>query len=157
MRIHHFTVPARDPQRVARALAEILDARVIPMPHPHGNLLVYAGDADGSAIEVWPAALRGSADGRELELRELPLPEAWPHHAYITSDACDPQRVLEIFAREGWQAALVHNGPPHAGFDLVRGRIENQTPIEIGGREMRAQYERFFREATAGALAARGA
>ena len=68
MRIHHFTIPARDPERVARVLAELLGARVIPLPHPHGSLLVYAGDADGSAIEVWPAATRGGA-AREHELR----------------------------------------------------------------------------------------
>ena len=126
----------------------MLGARVIPMPHPQGSLLVYAGDADGSAIEVWPAAMRGSADERELQLRDLPLPEAWPHHAYVTSDVSDPDRVLAVFAREGWQAERVHNGPPHSGFCLVRGRIENQTQIEVGGPEMRAQYERFLREAT---------
>jgi catechol 2,3-dioxygenase-like lactoylglutathione lyase family enzyme len=154
MRIHHFTVPARDPERVARVLAEILGARVIPLPHPQGTRLVYAGDADGSAIEVWPAALRGSDDQRELQLRDMPLPEAWPHHAYVTSDAADPDRVLAIFAREGWQAERVHNGPAHAGFALVRGRIENHTQIEIGGRAMRTQYERFFREAAARANAA---
>ena len=68
--------------------------------------LVYAGDADGTAIEVWPAGTRG----------------------------------------EGWKAEKVHNRPPHAGFGLVRGWIENQTTIEIGGREMREQYERFFRD-----------
>jgi catechol 2,3-dioxygenase-like lactoylglutathione lyase family enzyme len=149
MRIHHFTVPARDPERVARALAEMLGARVIPMPHPQGSLLVYAGDADGSAIEVWPAALRGSVDERELQLRDLPLPEAWPHHSYVTSDVSDPDRVLAVFAREGWHAERVHNGPPHSGFSLVRGRIENQTQIEIGSPEMRTEYERFLREATA--------
>src|SRR5262245_61101156 len=99
MRIHHFTIPAQNPERVAGALAEMLGARVIPMPHPHGCWLVYAGDADGSAIEVWPAALRGSSDQAELQLRDLPLPEAWPHHAYVTSDASDPDRILEIFAR----------------------------------------------------------
>jgi hypothetical protein len=145
MRIHHFTVPARDPVRVANVLAEVFGARVIPIPHPEGTLLVYGGDADGTAIEVWPAALRGEVGTHELRLREdLPMPAAWPHHAYVTSDACDTDRVLAIFAREGWRAEKVHNGPPHAGFGLVRGWIENHTGIEIGGSEMRAQYERFF-------------
>lgn len=59
MRIHHFTIPAYDPERVARVLAELLGARVIPLAHPQGTQLVYADDADGSAIEVWPAATRG--------------------------------------------------------------------------------------------------
>ena len=149
MKIHHFTIPATDPERVARVLAELLGARVIPLPHPEGNRLVYAGDADGSAIEVWPAATRGPAGSDEVGPRDLPLPEDWPHHAYVTTDASDADRILAAFAREGWKAHRVQNGPPHAGFTLVRGWVENQTCIEIGGAEMRAEYERFFREATA--------
>ena len=148
MRIHHFTVPAHDTARVARVLAEVLGARVIPIPHPVGTLLVYAGDADGSAIEVWPAGSRGDAGGHELELTALPLPERWPHHAYVSSDACDADQVLAAFGREGWRAETVRNGPPgDRGFSLVRAWIENHTPIEIVGGEMRAEYERFFAKA----------
>lgn len=150
MRIHHFTIPAHDPKRVAGVLAELLGARVVPMPHPHDSLLVYAGDTDGSAIEVWPAATRGAVGGHDLELSNLPLPEAWPHHAYVTTDVCDADAILAAFTREGWKAERVYNGPPNGGFGLVRCWIENHAPIEIGGREMREEYERFFREATAG-------
>jgi catechol 2,3-dioxygenase-like lactoylglutathione lyase family enzyme len=153
MRIHHFTVPAHDPERVANVLADLLGARVIALPHPIGTRLVYAGDADGSAIEVWPATLRGGVGEHELTLRDLPLPQAWPHHGYITTDASDPERILAVFAREGWRAEKVHNGPPGGGFSLVRGWIENYTPIEIGGSEMRVQYERFFAEMTGRARA----
>ena len=52
--------------------------------------------------------------------------------------------MLAIFAREGWRAEKAQNGPPHAGFSLVRGWIENHTAIEIGGSDMRQEYERFF-------------
>jgi hypothetical protein len=149
MKIHHFTIPAQDPTRVAAALAELLGARVIPMPHPHDALLVYAGDRDGSAIEVWPAGLRGSADGKELVQSDLPLPSSWPHHAYVTSETATSDRVLEVFAREGWRAERVHNGPPGAGFSLVRGFIENRIPIEIGGSDQRVEYEHFFARALA--------
>jgi hypothetical protein len=124
-------------------LAEILGARVLPLPHPVGTLLVYADDPDGSVIEVWPAGLRVNASATDLELRDLPLPEAWPHHAYVTSDACDTKTILAIFEREGWWAELAHNGPPNGGFSLVRGRIENHTAIELGGADMRQQYEAF--------------
>jgi hypothetical protein len=156
MRIHHFTIPAHEPERVARVLAELLGARVIPIPHPRGTLLVYAGDSDGSVIEVWPAAARCDVGSHELELRDLPLPEAWPQHAYITSEASTPEQVLAVFAREGWRAEKVRNGPPHAGFSLVRGWIENHAAIEIGDGEMRAEYERFFRENLAPQLATGG-
>jgi catechol 2,3-dioxygenase-like lactoylglutathione lyase family enzyme len=151
MKLHHFTMPATDPARVAAVLAELLGGRVIPLPHPAGNFLVYAGDADGSAIEVWPAATRGGVGDHELTTSDLPLPEAWPHHAYVTSDAADTDTIVRIFAREGWRAELVRNGPPQAGFSLVRGWIENQIVIELGGRDMREQYERFFQQSVQGA------
>jgi catechol 2,3-dioxygenase-like lactoylglutathione lyase family enzyme len=151
MRIHHFTIPAYDTERVARVLAELLGARVIALPHPHGTRLVYAGDGDGTAIEIWPAGTRGQAGGQELELSDLPLPERWPHHAYLTSDACDADQVMAVFAREGWLAKRVHNGPPGSGFSLVRGWIENHASIEIGTSAMRAEYERFFAQLIAGA------
>lgn len=150
MRIHHVSLPAHEPARVARVLAELFGARVVPLPHPEGTLLVYGGDDDGTALEIWPAATRGGVGARELTQRDLPLPEDWPHHAFVTSASCDEDAIVEVFAREGWRAERVHNGPPHAGFSLVRGWIENHATIEIGGREMRAQYERFFREVVAG-------
>jgi hypothetical protein len=144
MRIHHFTVPAREPARVAAALAELLGARVLPLPHPQSALLVYAGDQDGTAIEVWPAGTRGSSGDGQLVETDLPLPEAWPHHAFVTSEVCDSDAILALFAREGWRAERAHNGPPHEGFSLVRGWLENHTTIELGGSDMRAEYERFF-------------
>jgi hypothetical protein len=110
---------------------------------------VYAGDDDGSAIDVWPAETRGAVGDHDLAARDLPLPEAWPHHAYVTTDAVDAAGILAAFAREGWTAQRVRNGPPHGpGFELVRGWIENQTCIEIGGADQRAEYERFFAMAT---------
>jgi hypothetical protein len=143
MRIHHVTVPARQPERVAQVLAELLGARVIPISHPRGTLLVTAGDPDGTAIEVWPANLRGGVGEHELNLRELPLPEAWPHHAFVSTDAHDADGILAVFARAGWKAEKVRNGPPNHGFSLVRGWIEDHTAIEVVGPEMRLEYERF--------------
>lgn len=61
MKIHHFTVPAADPARVASVLAELLGACAVPLPHSSGSFIVH--DGAGTAIEVWPASLRaGSGD-----------------------------------------------------------------------------------------------
>jgi hypothetical protein len=144
MKIHHFTIPARDPGHVAQVLAGLLGARAVPLPHSGGSYIVSAGDVDGTAIEIWPASLRAAPGDSELAPSELPLPESWPHHAYLTSDACDAKDILAVFEREGWRAECVHNGPPGGGFSLVRGWIENHWAIELGGNEMRAQYEQFF-------------
>jgi hypothetical protein len=107
-------------------------------------LLVYAGDADGTAIEVWPVNLRGGVGEHELTLRDLPQPEAWPHHAYVSTETTDADGILTVFAREGWKAEKVRNGPPGLGFSLVRGWIENHAAIELVGPDMRLEYERFF-------------
>ena len=85
MKIHHVTIPAHDPGHVASVLAEILGARVHKLPHPAENHLVYGGDADGSAIEVWPVGTRGGVGDADLCASDLPMPERWPHHAYITT------------------------------------------------------------------------
>ena len=135
MRIHHVTVPARDPERVANVLAEILGARVVPIPHPTGTLLVYAGDADGTAIEVWPAGARAKLGEPDLRLTDLPLPEDWPHHAYVSSDACDADRILAVFAREGWNAERVRNGPP--GARLQPGARHDREPHRHRARRRR--------------------
>jgi hypothetical protein len=62
-----------------------------------------------------PALWRAPVEGSELELRDLPLPEAWPHHSYLSTDASNADRILAIFAREGWKGELSQNGPPGAG------------------------------------------
>ena len=126
-----------------------MGARVIPSPHPQGSLLVYSGDSDGSLVEVWPAATRGPVGADHLVQNDLPLPEQWPHHAFITSDTCTADQILAVFEREGWTASLAQNGPPHLGFSLVRGWIENHQCIELGGTEMRARYETFIQAAAA--------
>lgn len=151
MKIHHVTIPARNPSHVANVLAEILGAKVSRLPHPLDNHLVYAGDADGSAIEVWPVGTRGGPLDTELCASDLPMPERWPHHAYITTTHIGAAQILEIFTREGWYAQRVHNGAPGFGFELVRGWIENQAPIELGGQEMAEQYANWVRRAAGGA------
>jgi len=150
MKIHHFTIPARDPAHVAHVLAELLGARVTRLPHPAENHLVWAENSDGTAIEVWPAGTRGDVGEAHLSITDMPLPKAWPHHAYVTHDECSAEQILAVFSREGWHAEKIHNGPPGFGFSLVRGWIENQIPIELGGRDMRHEYERFVQQAMGG-------
>ena len=77
----------------------------------------------------------------------MPLPEDWPHHAYVSTDASDADQILAIFAREGWQAEKVRNGPP--GMRLQPGARQDREPHRHRARlisEMRGEYERFFAE-----------
>ena len=112
-------------------------------PTRTGTLLVYAGDTDGTAIEVWPAGTRGGVgDQRAAASRDLPLPEDWPHHGYVTTDASDADQVLAIFAREGWRARAGAQRParrrlqPGARLDREPHRHRDRRPPDA--RRIRA-------------------
>jgi len=148
MRIHHATLPARDPDHVATVLAEILGARKVAAFHPEGSFFVTGDEPDGTLLEIWPAGTRAAVGEHHLTVTEQPLPEAWPHHCYVSCET-DAETILGVFEREGWKADQVHNGPPQAGFDLIRGWIENHAVIEVVTPDMRTQYEKFIAMALA--------
>lgn len=148
MKIHHVTMPAFDPPKVAAVLAELSGGRAVPMPHPEDAWLVYAGDEDGTLLEIWPAATRAGVLEHATHLEDLPPPARWPHHAYV-SVPTDEATILRVFEREGWPAEKVHQGPPHSGFTLIRGWIEKQQVIELATAEMAAQYAGFIRAMSA--------
>ena len=49
MRIHHFTMPANNPLHVATVLAELLDARVMPLPYSRDSKGVSEAGSNGSS------------------------------------------------------------------------------------------------------------
>ncbi len=144
MRIHHVTMPASNPAHVAGVLAELVGGRVFPMPHPAGAHLVYAGDDDGTLLEIWPAGARAAPGEHHVADDGSPLPPRWPHHGLVSLDA-DEATILSVFEREGWPAEKVYQGPPGRGFTLIRGWIEKHQVIEFATPEMAAEYSSFIR------------
>src|SRR5579863_8980016 len=75
--IHHVSIPARDPKRVAEVLAELMGgATRQPLPEQAPDLwIAYQRDQDGTFVQVLPlgAELRpASAGGPRLgEARDL--------------------------------------------------------------------------------------
>ena len=52
--IHHLSLPAQNPLHVAEVLTEILAGTLTAFgPHPN-SYIAWAGDAAGTAIEVYP-------------------------------------------------------------------------------------------------------
>ena len=145
MRIHHVTVPAHDPARVADVLAEMLRRARHPAPPPDGTLLVYAGDTDGTAIEVWPAGFARRWGDPICSCATSRCPRTGPTTPSSPATPRHRARAGDLRPRRLAGRARPQR-PAQAGFSLVRGLIENHTPIEIGDREMRVEYERFFAE-----------
>ena len=142
MKIHHVTMPATDPAHVASVLAELVGGRALPMPHPEGAHMVYAGDEDGTLLEVWPSGARAAVGQHDVVDDGSPLPMSWPHHGLL-SVPTDEAEILTVFERDGWPAEKVHQGPPGRGFTLIRGWLERQQVIEFATPEMTAEYAAF--------------
>src|SRR4051812_39079747 len=104
--IHHVSIPARDPEHVATVLAELLGGYagkfIGPIP---GAWVVYAEDAHGTGIEVYPertVVVPGAGDAiGQSELAPEP-PRALAFHALI-SVKVDRATIERIGAREGWR------------------------------------------------------
>jgi hypothetical protein len=65
--LHHLSIPARDPQRVATALAELLGGDVTSFGPLPGAFIAWARDENGTAIDCLPLGteLRPGANDEE--------------------------------------------------------------------------------------------
>ncbi len=148
--IHHLSIPARDPARVARVLAELLGGPVTGFGPWPGGFIAWAGDAVGTAIEVFPAGTEMLPDPRGGPARFRTVPRPSPHvatHAAV-SVARDRGAILGIAAREAWQAVVLSRGP----HEVVEFWVENAVMLELMTPDMTAGYlaaTRFARRAAA--------
>jgi len=141
--IHHISIDAKNPQRVANVLAEILGGRNVPAPpnFTPGSRFVLAGDKHGTMVEVLPLGTEIQPDEPEAGFHQQPIPSDSyiPNHAYISVEA-SVDELLQIGAREGWLARQCDRGL----FQLVEFWVENRQMIEFAPPEMKAQYLNFL-------------
>src|SRR6476660_9094059 len=103
--IHHVSIPARDPEHVARVLGELLCGYVGPFVGPiPGSWVAYADDDHGTGFEIYTERTtivpgKGDAMG-EVELRDAPASLAF--HAFV-SVKVDRSTIERIGEREGWR------------------------------------------------------
>jgi hypothetical protein len=128
--IHHMSIPANNPRRVADALAEILNGRVFPFPPCPGAFIVLNNDDRGSAIEVLPAGSVHAIGKTEAgcEFVQNPQPAAFgPVHALL-SVPCEVDKLRAVAEREGWH---LQECSREGFFDLVECWVENHTMLEM--------------------------
>lgn len=54
--IHYVSIPAREPQRGAEVLAELMHGKCLPFPPLEGAFMAASDDANGTMIEGVPGA-----------------------------------------------------------------------------------------------------
>ncbi|MDQ3805493.1 MAG: hypothetical protein M3416_16900 [Acidobacteriota bacterium] len=141
--IHHISIAARDPRRVAAALAELWGGYSFPFPPFPGSYIAMPGDTLGTAIEVTPLGDELVPGGEGEEVRSRRNEDASPYtatHAALSIPVSE-RRVKEIAAREGWRAETFER----AGvFRLVELWVENRLLLELLTPAMQGDYLDFM-------------
>jgi hypothetical protein len=144
--IHHVSIPAHDPEHVAKVLGELLGGYVGPFVGPvPGAWVAYADDEFGTGIEVCPVhtSLRPPPPGRTMATigNDADATAPLPFHALL-SVKVDRETIERIGAREGWRTVHDWRGPsPEVRlFELYELWVENRVLLEIATEDMVANY-----------------
>ncbi|MDT7541415.1 MAG: hypothetical protein QOE33_1319 [Acidobacteriota bacterium] len=142
--IHHISIAAKDPQRVARVIAELWQTEALPFPPVPGAFIVIADDEHGTAIEVSPLGTElvpGMSDEEEAQptLNDSASPFTATHAAL--SVPLSAERVKEIAAREGWRTGTFERG---GVFDVIEFWVEDRLLLELLSPDMVQRYLDFL-------------
>jgi catechol 2,3-dioxygenase-like lactoylglutathione lyase family enzyme len=140
--IHHLSIAARDPQRAASVLAELMGGKSVPFPPNPGSFFALQLDEHGSGVEVYPAgtelAPNGEVGGTFVK---QPEPRGYGSTHFALSVATDRARVQEIAQEAGWKCFVCNRGP----FHVIEVWVENETMVEILPPDFAAEYLAFTR------------
>src|SRR6478672_6873185 len=141
MMIHHLSIAARDPQRAASVLAELMGGRAVPFPPNPGSFFALQLDEHGSGVEVYPAGTElqpGGTTGGNFVRKDA---RGYGSTHFALSVATDPAAVQAIAQQARWQCFDCNRGP----FHVIEVWVENETMVEILPPEYAAEYLAFTR------------
>jgi hypothetical protein len=153
--IFHASIPADDPDRVARVLGELLGGGYSPF-HVGRHSFMARGGADDehrTGIEVYPrdeVMMPGTGEDAMVQEGHLDNPPRFGCFHLAVGTKLSKDEIIAIGRREGWRALYCSRGR----FDVVEFWVENSLMIEFLDPEMQAQYKALVsgartREATA--------
>lgn len=138
--IHHISIPAQNPLRVANALAEIFNGKVFPFLPAPGSYRVMAFDEHGTQIEVYPLGTEITPDDGQPPkfVHKEASPGFSAFHAAI-SVPVDQERIEQIANREGWRVQLCDR----FHFKVIEFWVENRVMLELLTPNLVTQYLEF--------------
>ncbi len=147
--IFHISIPARDPERVARAIAALWKGEAFPFLPMVGNgsWVAFAGDDRGSAIECYPRGARLSPSGEKhptgfrVEIDPAAAGENGAEAGRIATHAAvysplSQDEIIAIAEKEGWLSRFAQRGR----FHVVEFWLENAVMLEVLTEELKQEY-----------------
>ena len=142
--IHHISISANDPLRVARVIAELFQGELFPFPNNPDSYIAVAFDPYGTLVEVHPRGIElvpGTEDERVQHVHNLDYSPYTPTHVAISVPISEAQ-IQEIAAREGWRMGVFRRSD---FFNVIEFWLENQMMLELLPPALAAQYLDFTR------------
>ncbi|MFZ1988567.1 MAG: hypothetical protein WAW96_02240 [Alphaproteobacteria bacterium] len=139
--LFHASIPADDPERVARVIAEIWRGDSAPFPPVPGCFIAFADDDRGSTIEVTPRGKEGVPAETETGFKVNPSPSPYSEAHLLLGTPLSEDEVLAIGNREGWTVRVCYRG---GKSKLIELWVENKFLLEF----MTSDDEKSYRENT---------
>lgn len=137
--LHHISVEANNPFRVAEVLSKVMGGRVFPFPVHEGSYIVVAGDQYGTAVEVLPAGTNLIPGAEEVEFDSTKSATQFGAVHVAMSVPSSLQVIKEIGTQEGWLVRLCDRGP----FKVIEFWVENKFAFEFFTPEIVSEYLEF--------------
>ena len=102
--LFHASIPADQPERVARIIAELWRGQVLPFPPFSGAFMAWSGDDRRTVIDVYPRGAEHVPAPGEFGVRTNPAPSAHSESHLALGVMLAGDEVLAIAKREGWLA-----------------------------------------------------
>ncbi|MBV9826002.1 MAG: hypothetical protein JO001_10025 [Alphaproteobacteria bacterium] len=149
--IHHVSIPAREPERVAQVLAELMGGKCFPFGPLEGAYMAASGDEHGTMIEVYPDQSTLDIPRNDDQVvfgKNAAPPQTWPFHVLLSVPR-EPAEIEAIGAREGWRAKTFGRGMQGQKpfFHVIEFWVENRLMLEIVSPAMAQEYEDFLKTA----------
>lgn len=138
--IFHASMPADDPEHVARVLAEIWKSEYFPFVYP-GSFVLVPGNEVGTILEIVPRGSEQVPALVDVGLRHNVAPSRYSEVHLNLSTPLSADEILAIAEREGWVARECDR----MFFKLVELWIENSFLIELMTTAEAARYAEFYR------------
>jgi hypothetical protein len=124
----HASIPADEPQRVARVLAELWRGEVLPFPPFPQAFVVLAGDERRTVLDVYPRGHEHVPAPGEYAVRANPAPSPHSEVHLALGTVLAEEDVLALARREGWLAQRSDRG---GLFAVVEFWVENKFLLEV--------------------------
>lgn len=131
--LFHLSIPARDPELVARAIAELWRGHAVPFPIYDGGWIAFALDDRNSAVEVVPYGLAFTPDGGQAQSDSA---RGAPGVHFAMASPLDAGAIEALARRHGWTCGRC----TRSAFDVMELWLEDTLMIEVLTAEMQADY-----------------